>query len=104
MNSLGTSTSGTVASEDSVVPAYQCTDAKSMPVDPHAPGSTMLFQFVYSVSEWATTMPPILIVESTAFIAVAYCLTAAPLELPVPAPPFVPAAPLELPVPARPAP
>ena len=38
----------------------------------------MLFQFVYSVAEWATTMPPILIVESTAFIAVAYALTAAP--------------------------
>src|SRR4029079_9551139 len=78
MNSLGTSTSGTVASEDSVVPAYQCTDAKSMPVEPQAPGSTMLFQFVYSVSEWATTMPPTLILESTAFIALTYCFTAVP--------------------------
>ena len=49
-----------------------------MPFEPHACGSTMLFQFMYSVSECATTMPPILIVESTAFIAATYALTPAP--------------------------
>ena len=61
-----------------LAPGYQWTDAKSMPPVPHAAGSTMLFQFVYSVAEWATTMPPILIVESTAFIACAYAFTAVP--------------------------
>src|SRR5437868_528595 len=53
-NTLGTSVSGIVARPERPLPAYQCTDAKSMPVLPHAPGSTFMFQSMYSVSEWAT--------------------------------------------------
>src|SRR6476620_1717785 len=69
-NTVATSVSGTPASVASDVPAYQCTDTKSLPFEPHAPGSTMLFQFVYSVSECATRMAPIFAFASTAFIAV----------------------------------
>src|SRR5690349_5517352 len=77
-NIFGMSVSGTPARVASDVPAYQCTDAKSMPSEPHAPGSAMLFQFVYSVSECATMMPPTLMFGSTAFIAVTYFFTAVP--------------------------
>src|SRR5262245_49843870 len=54
VNTRGISISGTVMSAVvRPIPAYQCTDAKSMPPVPQACGSTMLFQFVYSVSECA---------------------------------------------------
>src|SRR3954463_8887693 len=75
-NIAGMSTPATAGSAASVLPAYQCTTAKSMLAQ--LPVNTEGFQFGYCVGWGQLTMPPILIEGSTAFIAVENALTAAP--------------------------